>query len=67
METISIWHWLIVLFVVAPIIPSTTMLRRVGKSRWWALLSLLTIFGPLIVLCFIAYSPWPAVDKETPR
>ena len=46
-------------FVVLTIIPSWQLLRRVGLSPWWALLSFAHLLGVLIILWMIAYRKWP--------
>jgi uncharacterized membrane protein YhaH (DUF805 family) len=37
------------------------LLRRVGKSRWWATFLVVPILGFLVVTWIIALTRWPAV------
>ena len=59
MGSFSIWHWIIVFGILAPMIwASARILRRIGFSRWWAVLAIawpLNLIG-LIVLALIR---WP--------
>lgn len=41
------------------LIPALSLCRRVGKTRWWAVLALIPPFlGPIIFMYVIAYSQW---------
>jgi hypothetical protein len=65
MGSFSLWHWIIVIaFSLLWIIPLVRILRRTGKSPWWALIGIFILWGPLIVLWIIAYGRWPKIDKE---
>lgn len=41
--------------------PLYRLLRRVGKSRWWAIFLVVPILGFLFVTWIIALTRWPAV------
>jgi hypothetical protein len=41
--------------------PLYRLLRRVGKSRWWAIFLVVPLFGFLFVTWIIALTRWPAV------
>ena len=61
METISIWHWLIViLFIVIFAIPVARILQRAGYSRWWTVLWFVPLFN-VVGLWAFAFSRWPTV------
>jgi len=61
---ISIWHWLIVLGVLAiVIVPAAHILRRTGFSPWLAILYVIPVVGWLFLWIF-AYARWPKVDGE---
>ncbi|VXB51231.1 Membrane protein (fragment) [Burkholderia sp. 8Y] len=41
MESLSIWHWLIVIgFCVLTIYPYVRIIKRTGHSGWWVLTGL---------------------------
>jgi hypothetical protein len=64
LETVSIWHWLIVIIVLAAVIvPFWRIFPRAGMSRWW---SLLMVVGPinLILLWVLAFKTWPTERRE---
>jgi hypothetical protein len=48
----------LVVMTILSIIPAVRLLRRVGKSRAWALLALYPGGGVIILLWVIAYSRW---------
>jgi len=66
METLSIWHWIIVLAALATIIPAAKALSRVGLSPWWAILSVVPVVGWFGLWAF-AYARWPKVDPTHPN
>lgn len=59
---LSIWHILILVVWLSPVIAMANILRRVGYSPWLALLFLLPVANLLLFLAF-AYARWP-VDRE---
>jgi len=61
---LSIWHWLIVIFWLAPMIPIATILKKAGFSPWWTILYLVPI-GNLIGLFAFAKAKWPALGGES--
>jgi hypothetical protein len=46
-------------------IPIYKILGRTGKSRWWIVLLLLSVFGAVIALWIIAFGRWAKDDRET--
>lgn len=64
MGTFSIWHWLIVGFILGLVIwIYGRIARKAGFSRWWSL----TMFIPLVNLVMIwvfAFVKWPAEDDN---
>ena len=66
MFVFSIWHWVVVGYLIALALllvawPVARILRRTGMTRWWTWL----IFIPplnLVLLWIIAYRHWPAID-----
>ena len=54
-----LWHWLIVLFLVALTnLPALWVLKKIGWSRWLVILAMLPLVN-LVFLWFMAFSPWP--------
>ena len=49
------------------VIPSISLCRRTGKTRWWAAVAIIPFIGPLILLFVFAYSRWvvtPTLNVE---
>ena len=42
--------------------PLYRLIRRVGKSRWWAIFLVIPIVGFLFVTWIIALTRWPSLD-----
>ena len=64
MGSLSIWHWLIVLVVLAIfLVPIARILRRAGRSPWWCLLFFVPL-GNLIGLWLFAFTRWPVLDSR---
>ena len=63
MEFVSLLHWLAVvgLFYVIFGIPFARIVRRVGLSRWWSVLTIIPMIN-LIGLWTLAYMRWPTID-----
>jgi hypothetical protein len=59
MGSFSIWHWLVVIIWLLPMIPIATILKKAGFGPWWTLLYLVPI-GNLIGLFVFANAKWPA-------
>jgi hypothetical protein len=61
MNSFSLWHWIIVLVIVAILlwIPSRTV-AKAGFSPWWAVLSVVPVVN-IIMLWVFAYAKWPAL------
>jgi hypothetical protein len=47
--------------IVLIAIPSVILLKRVGLSRAWALVSIIPLIGTLVILWLVALRRWPAV------
>jgi uncharacterized membrane protein YhaH (DUF805 family) len=45
------------------IFPVLTLLKRTGKSKWWALFVLSPWLGLIVLFFILAYSNWPAEKK----
>lgn len=59
MDSLSIWHWIIVILYVGIVVyPVTLILRRLGLSPWWAALSVVPIVN-LFALWGLAFVSWP--------
>jgi hypothetical protein len=59
MGTFSIWHWLIILLILA--VPAWLFSRIVAKAgfpSWWAVIGLIPIVN-LIALWVFAFAKWP--------
>ena len=63
MGSFSIWHWIVVVVMLAPMFPMATILRKAGFSPWWALLYVVPI-GNLIALFVFAYAKWPTTGSR---
>lgn len=67
MGSLSIWHWVISLFVIwaifASVISIAKILRRMGYSGWW---SLLFFVWPIsaVGLVKLAKASWPALKQD---
>ena len=59
MESMSIWHWLLVLIVaVLIIVPFWRILPRAGIPKWFGLLAIVPGFA-LLFLWILAFKRWP--------
>jgi hypothetical protein len=59
MSTFSIWHWLILIIVIATyIVPVWRILTKAGYSGLWAFLSFIPLLN-VILLWVFAFSRWP--------
>jgi hypothetical protein len=58
--TFSIWHWIIVLAIWWLIVgwPCSKILKRIGYSGWWVLLSFVPIAN-FVGLWILATAAWP--------
>jgi hypothetical protein len=59
MEPLSIWHYLVVLFYVLPILVFIPAVRKAGFSGWWVALSILPVVG-VVLLWIFTYAKWPS-------
>jgi membrane associated rhomboid family serine protease len=59
MESMSIWHWLIVLIYLLVFgYPVTRILMRLGYSAWWVIIAFIPLAN-LIGLWVLAFVRWP--------
>ena len=60
MQSFSIWHWLIVIlgWWLAFGWPTSKILRRMGFSGWWTLLSLVPLVN-IVAVWILATARWP--------
>jgi len=59
MGSLSIWHWLIILFFFSIyIVPIWRILNRAGYSGAWTFLSFIQLLN-IIMLWVFAFSRWP--------
>lgn len=64
MGSFSIWHWIIVLFVLAiPIWLCSRTVARAGFSAWWGVLCIVPVIN-VIMLWVFAYAKWPALPER---
>lgn len=64
MGTYSAWHWVIVLIVgFVWIFPTWKILRRMGFTGWWALLSIVPGLN-LVLLWVVSLVKWPIENQE---
>ena len=58
MGTFSIFHWLVILAVLAIFAyPVSRIIRRTGASGWWALLACIPLVN-IVALWVFAFAPW---------
>lgn len=63
MGTASVWHWLIILVVLAIyIVPAWVIARKAGYHPALSLLILLPLVN-IVVLWLFAFSAWPALKR----
>lgn len=59
MGDLSIFHWLIVIAVLAIwVIPAVKIVQKAGYSGWWILLAIVPLAN-LVMLWVFAFSDWP--------
>ncbi len=66
MENLTQFIPILVLFAIS-VVPAIRLLRRTGKSRWWAILLIFPVFGAIILLWLLAFTRWrslPAGPRE---
>jgi hypothetical protein len=52
------------IWIILSIIPAIKLLGRLGKSRWWAAITLVPVLGIVILLWIVAYSRWPLAEDS---
>ncbi len=59
----SLWHWIIVIVVLALNLPAYWAIKKTGWSGWWFLILYL---GPLgvIFLWVLAFAKWPGAPAD---
>ena len=67
MHSFSVWHWIIVLFVLLilliPVYLGARICKRAGYSRLWAISQLFPIVGAVFIWVF-AFSNWPVLAGD---
>ncbi|CAE6969671.1 hypothetical protein [Paraburkholderia domus] len=64
MGSLSIWHWLIVLLVIAfYLFPLTRILKKAGFSGWFCLLAVVPLVNLLAFWAF-AFIEWPVERRS---
>lgn len=59
---VQLFPSLIIALILA--VPFVRILRRAGRSSWWALLLLVPVLGWLILPWLIAFLPWERSEKQ---
>jgi hypothetical protein len=60
MGSLSIFHWIIVIIVLALYgVPAAKILGRAGYSKWWTIVFFVPVLN-IVALWVFAYSRWPA-------
>jgi uncharacterized membrane protein YhaH (DUF805 family) len=63
MGGMSIFHWLIVIVVLAVyFIPAIKILQKAGYSGWWCLILLVPLVNIIMIYVF-AFGDWPALRR----
>ena len=61
MGNLSIFHWLVLLAVLALyLIPAAAIARKAGYSAWWCLILLVPLVNIVMIYVF-AFANWPAL------
>lgn len=63
MTTISYWHWFLVLLILTIPIPVGKLLRKTGRSRWWALIYFFPVIN-ILALWIWAFTSTPTTDAN---
>jgi hypothetical protein len=64
MNSVSVWHWIIVLIVIAVfLVPAWRILSKAGYSGAWSLLYLVPVVN-IIALWVFAFADWPATQTR---
>ena len=62
METLSIWHGLMVIAVLVVLIwPGVRILKKAGRSGWWVLVQVVPVVNIVMIWGF-AFAEWPNVQ-----
>jgi uncharacterized membrane protein YhaH (DUF805 family) len=63
MGSLSIFHWLIVVVVLAIyLIPAAAIAKKAGYSGWWCLILLVPLVN-LIMIYVFAFANWPVLRR----
>ena len=65
MGTLSIWEWMVILFILVSFVgnlPALWVLKKAGKSRWQFILAVVPIVNIVWIWVF-AFSRWPGVKS----
>jgi hypothetical protein len=55
------------ILIILTAIPSVALLKRLGLSRWWAVISIVPILGTIAILWFVTFRRWPTVLEGKER
>jgi len=59
MDNVSLWHWVIVLVLLAIyLIPLVLVIRKAGYSGWWILIMFVPLVN-IVMLWIFAFADWP--------
>jgi hypothetical protein len=63
MGSFSVWHWLILVIVLAIyIVPAVKIISKAGYSGWWVLVLFIPLVNIIMIWVF-AFSRWPVQDR----
>jgi hypothetical protein len=63
MGSFSIWHWIIVVIFLLPLLFFSKAVGKAGFSPWWTLLGIVPLVN-LVMLWVFAYAKWPALPER---
>ena len=64
MGTFSLWHWIVVLVIIAVyVIPAVKIVKKAGYSGWWCVLMLIPVVN-LVAYWVFAFARWPSLDRS---
>lgn len=56
-------HWIVLLILqLVYLIPLWRIFRRTGMGGYWALVSVIPLFGMIVAGVLLSFSRWPALD-----
>ena len=64
MGSMSIWHWIIVIFFLfIYLFPVVKILNKAGYSGWWCIVAFVPLLN-LIMLWVFAFASWPSLRDQ---